>query len=141
MTISIATNNFIFNITTTAPDVAPVNNYYNYVYNYYTTPEATPETELDPEELNTDVPILSNLRYRFPFSIPWDIHEMLTSLQAERRAPHIEGDIFFPVINYTWHVEIDLSLFNSSAELFRKCFLVLFVVGLALFSYRHHFGA
>lgn len=138
---SYTTNNFIFNITTTAPDVAPVNNYYNYVYNYYTTPEATPETELDPEELNTDVPILSNLRYRFPFSIPWDIHEMLTSLQAERRAPHIEGDIVFPVINYTWHVEIDLSLFNSSAELFRKCFLVLFVVGLALFSYRHHFGA
>lgn len=114
--------------------------------------EQDPTAELDPdisEELpgivaipegGFDIPILSNLQNRFPFSIPWDIKNLLKSLRAVSTAPRFQGDLFIRPLNYTYHIDIDLSMFNAQAEIFRTCFLISFIIGLALFSYSHFFG-
>lgn len=138
------TNYYNYPVTNnvTYPDYSVANNnYYETIYNYYTSPNVKEEIEADPELIGNNIPILSNLQSRFPFSIPWDIAKMLKSLEAEREAPVIEGSIYFPVINYTWNCSLDLSMFEDSAELFRKVVLILFIVGLAVFSYSHHFGS
>lgn len=123
-------------------DYSPTYEYVTEMYNYWTEPKDDEIVDtLDPTLITGDVPILSNLKNRFPFSIPWDINKMLSSLQSDRQAPVIDSTIVFPVINYEWHVVLDLSYFNSSAALFRKLFLILFIVGLAVFSYSHHFGS
>lgn len=119
----------------------PADTYVQNVYNYYTQPKVDEELTANPEEIDNNVPILSNLQNRFPFSIPWDIARIFESLSAERQAPVINAEINFPIINYTWVCNIDLSMFDSTAELFRKCVLILFIVGLAVFSYSHHFGS
>lgn len=134
-------SNYPVSISMSTPDFAPTFNYYTTINNYYNSPQIEEEETLQPEDINNNMPILSNLQKRFPFSIPWDINNMLKTLQASREAPHFEWHITFPVINYTWDCSIDLAMYNDSAALFRKLFLILFVVGLAVYSYSHHFGS
>lgn len=86
------------------------------------------------------IPLISNLKNRFPFSIPWDIKNLFQSMQAERVAPHFHWSLYFPIIEYVWEVDIDFSMYNDQALIFRNCFLVLFVIGLAVFAYNHYFG-
>lgn len=88
-----------------------------------------------------DFPILNNLKNKFPFSIPWDIKNMLKSLRANPKAPKFDIVWNVPRINYTWNFSIDLSMFDRQAEIFRTCFLISFIIGLALFSYKHFFGS
>ena len=114
--------------------------------------EQDPTAELDPDiadelpgivaipEGGFDIPIISNLQNRFPFSIPWDIKNLLKSLRAVSTAPRFQGDLYIRPLNYTYHIDIDLSMFNAQAEIFRTCFLISFIIGLALFSYSHFFG-
>lgn len=87
-----------------------------------------------------EIPIISSLEKRFPFSIPWDIKKMFEILKARAEAPSFEIHFTFPVINYTWNFDLDLAPFDQTAELFRLCFLISFIIGLALFSYNHFFG-
>ena len=87
-----------------------------------------------------NVPIINNLEKRFPFSIPWDIKNLLSVLKTRAKAPNIHINFTFPVINYTWSFDLDLSPFDQTAQLFRLCFLISFVIGLAVFSYNHFFG-
>lgn len=112
-------------------------------YEYVLTGPAINEQEggeLIVGDLTNGIPILDNLKNRFPFSIPWDIASILKGLQEPRKVPSFEWDINIPYVNYVWHIEFDLAGFNGIAKLFRGCFLVSFVIGLALFSYKHHFG-
>lgn len=90
---------------------------------------------------NLNIPILSDLQNRFPFSIPWDMKNLLKGLRAYPKAPRFQGDIVITPLNYTYHVDIDLSMFDEQAELFRLLFLISFVIGLAIFSYNHFFGS
>lgn len=103
------------------------------------------DTDVDfPDEItlpDTTLPILQNLEKRFPFSIPFDVYNLLKGLSAEPVTPVIEGDIVFPVINYTYHVNLDLSPFDNTAALFRRLFLISFIIGLAWFSFDHFFGS
>lgn len=134
--------NFNFTTTTEAPDVAPTTNYYQYIYNYYTTPsEGDSLGDLTEGDITGNLPILSNLQYRFPFSIPFDIYKLFKGMAVQRETPYINTDFVFPRINYTWHIEYDLSEFDDIAELFRTLFLIGFIIGLALYSYDHFFGS
>lgn len=134
-------NNYPVTVVYPTPDVAPVYNTYETIYNYYTSPKIDDELTADPELIDNDIPILSNLQNRFPFSIPWDIARIFDSLSVERQAPVIDAEITFPIINYTWNCSIDLSMFEPVAEIVRRCILILFIVGLAVYSYSHHFGS
>lgn len=96
--------------------------------------------QVTPEGLNTNIPIINDLRYRFPFSIPFDIHDMIQGLVVTREAPHFEWEIYLPIIDYTWEIDFDLSIWNSQAAIFRTCFLILFIIGLAYWAYNHFFG-
>lgn len=87
------------------------------------------------------VPLVQGLQGKFPFSIPWDLKNMLKGLRAVRRAPNFNFSLYIRPINYTWNVALDFSQFDSVATIFRNCILILFVLGLAKFSYDHFFGS
>lgn len=87
-----------------------------------------------------DIPIISNLQNRFPFSIPWDIKNLFKSLRAVSTAPRFQGELYIAPLNYTYTIDLDLSMFETQAEIFRTCFLISFIIGLAIFSYSHFFG-
>lgn len=87
-----------------------------------------------------DLPIVSGLASRFPFSIPWDIKNMLYGLRGRKVAPSFHISWYIQPLDYTWNFDLDLSAFNAQAEIFRTLVLISFIIGLALFSYRHFFG-
>ena len=76
----------------------PTNNTYNnynynpssdsYIYNYYNYLNSPGQGEsigtVDENELTDGLPILNNLQKRFPFSIPWDIYNLLQGMAVER---------------------------------------------------------
>lgn len=97
--------------------------------------------QITPEGLSNNIPIISDLRYRFPFSIPFDIHDMIQGLVVTREAPHFEWEIYFPVIDFTWVVDFDLSAWDTQAGIFRTCFLILFIIALGMWAYNHFFGS
>lgn len=146
-------NNYEYNYPTTNNNYPTTNTYnvtnYNptensYIYNISQVSD-TPQIgedigTLDPNEITDGLPILNNLSKRFPFSIPWDIYNILSSLSSERETPYIDTYVTIPAVNYTWHIQYDLSDFDDIASLFRKLFLISFIIGLAWFSYDHFFG-
>lgn len=99
------------------------------------------EDTIDPSLLTPNIPIISDLKNKFPFSIPWDIASIISGLEAERETPYIDTEITIPGINYTWVIQYDLSDFDDTAALFRTLFLIAFILGLAYFSYDHFFGS
>lgn len=88
-----------------------------------------------------NLPFINDLKNRFPFSIPFDIYNLISGLSVPREAPNFEWDIYLPIINYHWVVSFDLSSWNTQASIFRNCFLILFIIGLALWCYNHFFGS
>lgn len=133
----------------------PTNNTYNehdynpdpnsYIYNYYTYLNSPGQGEsigtVDENDLTDGLPILTNLQKRFPFSIPWDIYNLLQGMAVERETPYIDTEFTFPIIDYTWHIQYDLHDFDDIAELFRNVLLLAYIIGLAFFSYDHFFGS
>lgn len=125
---------------------------YNYIKDYHDstdTPQSNPNEnptitnpypDIDDSEIGDSIPIVQGLQNKFPFSIPWDIYNIIKGFEVERETPVLEWEIYLPVIDYTWEVNIDMTMYNETAELFRTLFLLLFIVGLALFSYKHFFG-
>lgn len=119
-------------------------------------PEPDPQPEPDPdpdigdpiiddEGDLTEIPIVSGLQGRFPFSIPWDIKHLIENLSAEREAPSFEYDFYIsprwlPPNGFLYHFDIDLSGFDFLASLFRRLFLLSFIIGLAVYSYAKFFG-
>ena len=123
------------------PTYPTTNEYVTNIYNYYTTPQIGGDVgQIDPEDVTNGIPILNNLRYRFPFSIPFDIYDLFSGLAVTRQAPSFDWEIYFPVVDYTWEISFDLSAWDRQAEIFRTCFLILFIIGLAMWSYNHFFG-
>lgn len=124
------------------PTYPTTNAYTTNIYNYYTTPQIGGDVgTIDPEDVTDGIPILNNLRYRFPFSIPFDIYDLISGLSVQREAPHFEWEVYFPVIDYTWNIDFDLSAWDQQAEIFRTCFLILFVIALGMWAYSHFFGS
>lgn len=113
-------------------------------------PEPDPEPDIgdpiiDDEGDLTEIPIVSGLQGRFPFSIPWDIKHLVSNLSAEREAPAFEYDFYIsprwlPPNGFLYHFDIDLAPFDNLASLFRRLFLLSFIIGLAVYSYAKFFG-
>ena len=71
-----------------------------------------------------------DLKKFFPFCIPFDLYDFFTCLNADPVAPVIEWVIPLPG-GGTYPLVIDLSAFDSVAQLLRRLQLLLFCVGLA----------
>ena len=67
----------------------------------------------------------------FPFCIPFDLYAFLACLNAEPVAPVINWEIALPG-GGSYPIQIDLSPFNSVAQLLRRLQLLLFILGLAI---------
>ena len=134
-------NNYPITNNITYPEYSPT---YNYYYDYSTTVNPGIGNDIgiiDPEDVTNGIPILNNLKKRFPFSIPFDIYNLISGLAVERQAPHFEWSLYLPVVNYTWEIDVDLSTWNNQASIFRTCFLILFIIALAMWAYNHFFGS
>lgn len=130
-------------ITQTAQDLASGNiTYQDYIYNItYNEPPAEttppenptedPSTPTEPSDTEELASYTFDLKEIFPFCIPFDLYDFLTCLNAEPVAPVIMWEIPMPGGN-TWPVELDLSPFDSVAQLLRRLQLMLFCIGLAV---------
>ena len=67
----------------------------------------------------------------FPFCIPFDLYDFFSCLNADPVAPVIQWELPLPR-GSTYPIEIDLSPFDSVAQLLRRLQLLLFIVGLAV---------
>lgn len=74
----------------------------------------------------------------FPFCIPFDIYEFLSIMDAEPEAPYMEFDVDLPIVDTVWHLVIDLSAWDPTAQLLRRLELLLFIVGLAMVTRNHY---
>lgn len=91
-------------------------------------PEADPQTQQD---------ILKNGRLHglenfFPFCIPFDFADLLTKLNAYRKAPVITWDANFGSWGNFGQIVIDLSIFNDVASLLRTFETILYIVSLMM---------
>lgn len=86
--------------------------------------------EEEPEYVITGPVSVSGLDDIFPFCIPFDLYHMLEALAADPVAPYFEWRFYVPrIIDYT--IVIDLSGFNTVAQILRIMETLLFCVGLA----------
>lgn len=67
----------------------------------------------------------------FPFCIPFDLYEFFECLAADPEAPEISWRFYVPGI-CDEQIEIDLSQFDTVAQIVRTMELLAFIVGLAL---------
>lgn len=108
--------------------------------------EATEDELPDSESaipLQENLSIVTGLQNRFPFSIPWDIYNALSMLQAERETPHWEWLMQINIPGgetFEYNFVLDLGFMSSVAKLFRDLFLLSFILGLAVYSYNKFFG-
>ncbi len=70
-----------------------------------------------------------NLKEKFPFSIPWDITNILKIFDVKPKAPIF--DFPLPMGN---HLKIDLTQFNDWADITRFFILIFFVIELLLIT-------
>ena len=87
------------------------------------------------------IPFFSNLQYRFPFSIPWDLKNATAMLVTAPEPP--AWDFYWNIEvagqTYSYHCVGDLSDFNELARLLRLLFLISALVGLAVITYKMYF--
>lgn len=81
-----------------------------------------------PDPVTSDV----DLTGIFPFCIPFDIYEFFSLLAAEPRAPVFSWVISVPQLGVNYPITVDLSAWDTVAELFRTLELLAFIVGLAM---------
>ena len=102
--------------------------------------DPTPDPDPDPQPVPEPVPndeYLSNfllpesITTKFPFCIPFDVVRCLRLFSvSSREAPRWETDLSYGSSSY--HVVIDLSMFNDIADFIRPLEYILFLVGLAV---------
>lgn len=76
----------------------------------------------------------------FPFCIPFDLIAFIRCLKADPEAPHFTFPIKYPKSFDSWgeyDLDIDLSSFDSIAELVRKFELLIFCIALVLITRDH----
>lgn len=94
-----------------------------------TTPSTGTDTEWEPPEDPGKFALdLTNV---FPFCIPFDLYAFLTCLNADPVTPVIQWELALPG-GGSFPIELDLSPFDSVAQLLRRLELLLFCVGLAI---------
>lgn len=94
------------------------------------SPEPTPEPVPDEEYLGNFL-LPESITTKFPFCIPFDVARCLRLFStSDREAPKWETDICYGSSSY--HVVIDLSMFNDIASFIRPLEYLVFLVGLAI---------
>lgn len=87
--------------------------------------------EEEPEFVIDEPIAISGITEVFPFCIPFDIYALLSALSADPETPVFTARFVVPgVINEEF--TIDLSPFNSVAQIVRTLELLAFIIGLAL---------
>lgn len=71
-----------------------------------------------------------NWKRLFPFCIPWDMMELIKSMQADKKAPVFEFKYTFKAVNYTWVVRVDMSDYWKYIKIFRWGMTIFFIIGL-----------
>lgn len=71
-----------------------------------------------------------SIKEKFPFCIPFDAVKVIRGLNTAGSAPVFTWD--YNIIGQQGQVVIDLSIFDTTAQIFRSCFLVIFIIGLIL---------
>lgn len=86
------------------------------------------------ELIEPDIPSTAgkagNWKRLFPFCIPWDMMELIKSMQADKKAPVFEFKYTFKAVNYTWVVKVDLSDYWKYIKIFRWGMTIFFIIGL-----------
>lgn len=105
-------------------------------------PNPNPDPDPDPEPQPVPEPVPDNeylgnfllpesITTKFPFCIPFDVARCLRLFSTSaREAPRWECDLGYGSSSY--HVVIDLSVFNDVADFIRPLEYILFLVGLAV---------
>ena len=92
----------------------------------------TPTTPVDPwEPPENPGQFALDLREVFPFCIPFDLYNFLSLLNADPVAPVINWEIALPG-GGSYPLRVDLSPFDSVAQLLRRLQLLLFIVALGI---------
>lgn len=71
-----------------------------------------------------------NWKRLFPFCIPWDMMELIRSMQADKKAPVFEFKYTFKAVNYTWVVKVDMADYWKYIKIFRWGMTIFFIIGL-----------
>lgn len=86
------------------------------------------------ELIDPDIPSTAgkagNWKRLFPFCIPWDMMELIKSMQADKKAPVFEFKYTFKAVNYTWVVRVDMSDYWKYIKIFRWGMTIFFIIGL-----------
>ena len=102
-----------------------------------------PDNEKPISDVTTEIPvdmknfIVDGLAELFPFCLPFDFIDFVNVLCAEPQAPKIEFPIKYPAGISSWGtymIEVDLSVFDSVAEIMRDIECLLFIVGLIVIT-------
>ena len=90
------------------------------------------------EDIKPDETKTPQLLKKFPFCIPWDVVDLVTSVSAEKKAPRWElpfkmgNEIFGYKVDEK--VIIDLSKYESLAIICRWFFRIMFILGLVMIT-------
>ena len=90
-----------------------------------------PTTPSDPSTPSDIAGYTFDLTKIFPFCIPFDLYDFLTCLDATPVAPVINWEIQLPG-GSTYPLTVDLSAFDSVAQLLRRLELLVFSIALAI---------
>ena len=86
------------------------------------------------ELIEPDIPSTAgkagNWKRLFPFCIPWDMMELIKSMQADKKAPVFEFKYTFKAVNYTWVVKVDMADYWKYIKIFRWGITIFFIIGL-----------
>lgn len=89
------------------------------------------DSEINWEPLKINAMKITN---KFPFSLPWDIKKSFESLADDGQIPKFKIDLTDTVLNVEY--EIDLTMWDNIAKVFRGFILVGFDIGLILLTRR-----
>ena len=94
-----------------------------------TTPD--PDGDSDSDSTNKE-DYVKDLRYLFPFCVPFDLVDCFKLFNADPVTPKIEFPIHFGIVEKDYTFVIDLKDFNGVASVCRAMFLITFIWGLIL---------
>lgn len=110
----------------------------NIINNTETKPDIRPEPDVpvypDTDTGTTGEGLVKDWKLVFPFCIPFDMIGLLRAMDAEPVAPYFEIPLNIELINLHYIFELDLSVFDDVARIFRLCETVLFIAGLMLIT-------
>lgn len=90
-----------------------------------------PDTgELIEQDIPSTAGKAGNWKRLFPFCIPWDMMELIKSMQADKKAPVFEFKYTFKAVNYTWVVKVDMADYWKYIKIFRWGLTIFFIIGL-----------